>query len=81
VPKYEAFILDTSNGLETLSNRASVIELPNLLGVISRSNKPELKNMQGIMNQLLAKAFAQNFGMQKDRPMLPAVSDDVRVAK
>jgi hypothetical protein len=81
VPKYETFILDTSNGLETLSSRASVIELPNLLGVISRSNKPELKNMQGIMNQLLAKAFAQNFGMQKNQPLLPAVSDDVRVAK
>jgi hypothetical protein len=79
VPKYETFILDTSNGLETLSSRASVIELPNLLGVISRSNKPELKNMQGIMNQLLAKAFAQNFGMQKNQPLLPAISDTDRM--
>jgi hypothetical protein len=81
VPKYESFILDASNGLETLSTRASVIELPSLPGVISRSNKPEPKNMQGIMMQLLAKSFAQNFGMQPNRPMLPAVSDDVRVAK
>jgi hypothetical protein len=79
VPKYETFILDTSNGLETLPNRASVIELPDLLGVINRSNKSELKNMQGILNQLLAKAFAQNFGMQSDRKMISPMPSDKRM--
>jgi hypothetical protein len=73
----ETFMDDLGN----LPDRMLVIELPNLLGVITRSSKPELKNMQGIFNQLLAKSFAQNFGMQQNRPMLPAVTDDVRLKR
>jgi hypothetical protein len=74
---HESFMDD----LENLPDRTLVIELPNLLGVITRSSKPELKNMQAIFNQLLAKSFARNFGISNDRKALPPTSDTDRIEK
>jgi hypothetical protein len=81
VPKHESFMFSTNDGLENLSGRTLVIELKDLLKVLIRSNKTELETLQDALMQQLAKAFAQNFGMQSDRPMLPPVSDTDRVGK
>jgi hypothetical protein len=67
--------------VENLPDRTLVIELKNLLKVLVRSNKTELETLQDALMQQLAKAFAQNFGIQSDRPMLPPVSDTDRVGK
>jgi hypothetical protein len=67
--------------LENLPDRMLVIERHKALISVIRSNRPELAAVTDIFGQMLDKAFAQNFGKQNDRPMLPAVSDDVRVAK
>jgi hypothetical protein len=75
--KYETFILSG----EDLAKNTLIVELKDLLRVIVRSNKSELELMQDVLMQQLAKAFAQNFGMQTDRPMLPATSDNDRVQK
>lgn len=66
---------------ENLAKNTLVIELKNLLLAILRSNKSEMENMQDILSQQLAKAFAQNFGMQANQPMLAPISDTHRIAQ
>ena len=56
-----------------------LIELKDMLLATIRSNKPELKNMQDILSQMLASAFFANFGLQTERDALPPVSDIDRV--
>ncbi len=62
LPKDESFIFSPEN----LAKNTRTIELKNLLRVIVRSSKSELENIQDILMQLLAKAFAQNFGLAKN---------------
>jgi hypothetical protein len=73
----ETFIRDPHD----LPDRTRLIELSKLVGVISRSNKPELLNTQDIFNQIVAKSFVQSFGISNDRKALPPISDTDRIGK
>jgi hypothetical protein len=66
---------------KNLPDRTLVIERYKALISVMRSNRSELSEITDVFGQILDKAFAENFGMQSSRPRLPAVSDDVRVAK
>jgi hypothetical protein len=74
IRNHESFITSNQLQINTL-----VIELKNMLEVVIRSTKPELKNIQDIFSQILAVGFIQNFASTIELQALPPATDEQRV--